>query len=449
MIKTIDRLVGSIAYRLWDFKEGSIRLGELKKLSKYQYCSLEQLRQLQEQRLQALITHAHNTSPWYRKVMEQIGLDANKPISIETLQQFPITTKLDIREHIDEFISNAFSTKELVTAKTGGSTGVSLNLFFDRCCQKLRNGAQLYADSFSGWKPGSRIAAIWGNPPIAKTIKQKLRSFLLERMIYLDTMNLNPDSMAAFVKRWYRFQPDMIFGHAHSIYLFAKYLHENKIQDLRPVGIVATSMMLLDHERALIEEVFGCRVSNRYGCEEVGLIGVECEQHQGMHINSAHIILECLDENNQPVLPGQSGKLVITDLNNYGMPLIRYRVEDVGALSYRECSCGRKTPLLERLEGRIADFLKKPDGGQVAGVSLVERTLTKIPGIEQMQLVQEQLHQIIINRVKGIEYTPHTDHELLREFRHVFDTDVELVIKDVTKIPQEKSGKYRFSICKI
>lgn len=241
----------------------------------------------------------------------------------------------------------------------------------------------------------------------------------------------------------------MIFGHAHSIYLFAKYLHEHNIQDLRPIGIVATSMMLLDHERTLIEQVFKCKVSNRYGCEEVGLIGVECEQHQGMHINSAHIILECLDDNNQPVTPGRPGKLVITDLNNFAMPLIRYRVEDVGVLSERVCSCGRKTPLLERLEGRIADFLKKPDGGHVAGVSLVERTLTKIPGVEQMQLIQEHLHQIIINRVKGVEYTPHTDTELLHEFREVFDESVELVIKDVVKIPQEKSGKYRFSICKI
>lgn len=448
MIKSLDRLLGNIVYRLWDFKEGGVRLGEQRKLSRYQYLPPEQLQQIQEQRLQALLTHAYNTSPWYRKVMQQIGLDT-KSLSLSSLQRFPVTSKLDIREHTDAFISTSFDKSALVKAKTGGSTGVSLNLFFDRHCQKLRNGAQLYADSFSGWQPGSRIAAIWGNPPIAKTFKQKLRSFLLERMIYLDTMDLNPDSMAAFVLQWKRFQPELIFGHAHSIYLFARHLHEQNVRDLRPVGIVATSMMLLDHERLLIEDVFQCKVSNRYGCEEVGLIGVECEQHQGMHINSAHIILECLDDNNQPVAPGQPGKLVITDLNNYAMPLIRYRVEDVGVLSQRLCSCGRKTPLLERLEGRIADFLKKPDGGHVAGVSLVERTLTKVAGVEQMQLIQEHLHQIIINRVKGIEYTPDTDTELLREFREVFDESVELIIKDVAKIPQEKSGKYRFSICKI
>src|SRR5690606_27231378 len=159
-----------------------------------------------------------------------------------------------------------------------------------------------------------------------------------------------------------------------------------------PQGIVTTSMMLLEQERKIIERAFNCKVTNRYGCEEVGLIAVECEQHAGMHINSPHVIVESLDANNQPVPEGEAGKLVITDLNNFGMPLIRYRVEDVGVISHRQCACGRTMPILERLEGRVADFLRKPDGGQVAGVSLVERTLTKVPGIEQMQLLQEDLY---------------------------------------------------------
>ncbi|QEI13641.1 phenylacetate--CoA ligase family protein [Cellvibrio japonicus] len=449
MLKKIDRLLGSLAYRLWDWKEGYVRLNTFNQLRQCEHWPPHQLQQWQEQRLTQLLRHAHKTSDWYKPIIERACLNLNQTITLADLQNLPITTKLDIRDNTDKFISSDYQKTSLVKAKTGGSTGVSLNLFFDRHCQKLRNGAQLYADAFSGWKPGARIAAIWGNPPTPRTLKQKIRAFLLDRMIYLDTMDLNPQSMAAFVTRWRSFQPDMIFGHAHSIYLFAKYLHEQQIIDLNPQGIVATSMMLLDHERQLIEQTFGCKVSNRYGCEEVGLIAVECEQHQGMHINSPHIILECLNEQGQPCAPGETGKLVITDLNNWGMPLIRYRVEDMGVLTHRVCSCGRTTPLLGRLEGRVADFLKKPDGGQVAGVSLVERTLTKIPGVEQMQLVQENLYEIIIHRVKGVEYTSQTDILLMEEFRQVFDDRINLIIRDVEKIPQEKSGKYRFSICKI
>lgn len=449
MLKFLDRSIGRIAYTLWDRKEGGVRLDEYARLSHQQNLSSAALVQVQTHKLNQLLKHVQASSPWYRRVMHELNIDLRTPVSLGDLRHFPVTTKADIREHTDAFISEAYQPGELKRAKTGGSTGVSLNLYFDERCQQLRNAAQMYADSFSGWRPGTRVAAVWGNPPVAKTLKQKLRSFFLERMIYLDTMDLNPVSMSAFVKRWREFQPDMIFGHAHSIYILAKYLNANGITDLRPQGIVATSMMLLNHERDIIELAFAAKVTNRYGCEEVGLIAVECEEHEGMHINSPHIILETLDGNNHPVAPGQPGKLVITDFNNYGMPLIRYRVEDVGVLSDRTCSCGRTLPMLERLEGRVADFLKKPDGGQVAGISLVERTLTKVPGVEQMQLVQEDLFEIKINRVKGPEYTPDTDTELLREFRAVFDERVALTIHDVSKIPQEASGKYRFSICKV
>jgi phenylacetate-CoA ligase len=449
MFKKIDRLIGSLAYRLWDFKEGGVRLAEYNLLKQNESIPLAELTAIQQARFSKLIKHAHSTSNWYRNIIDSIGLDVDKPITLNDLKRFPITTKLNIRDNTANFLSNACKVENLVRAKTGGSTGISLNLYFDERCQKLRNGAQHYADSFSGWRPGSRVAAVWGNPPKAITFKQKLRSYLLERMIYLDTMDLNPVSMKEFVTEWKKFQPDMIFGHAHSIYIFAKYVIENNISHLQPQGIVATSMMLLEHERQTIESAFNCKVSNRYGCEEVGLIAVECEKHKGMHINSPHIILECVDEQGQQVPSGTSGKLVITDLNNFAMPLIRYRVEDVGVLSDSVCACGRTAPLLERLEGRVADFLKKPDGGQVAGISLVERTLTKVLGVEQMQLVQENLHEIIIHRVKGHEFTPETDVQLIKEFREVFDESVSLIIKNAEKIPQEISGKYRFSICKI
>merc|ERR1711964_328509 len=176
-------------------------------------------------------------------------------------------------------------------------------------------------------------AAVWGNPPAPATFKQKFRHHLLDRTIYLDTMDLNEQSMGEFVELWRKERPGAVFGHAHSIYLFARYLLDKDIKTLRPKAIVATSMMLLDHERQAIEKAFDCAVTNRYGCEEVGLIACECEQHNGMHLNLPHVYVEFLNENNEPVNAGEPGKIVLTDLNNYSMPLIRYRVEDVGVPS--------------------------------------------------------------------------------------------------------------------
>lgn len=131
------------------------------------------------------------------------------------------------------------------------------------------------------------------------------------------------------------------------------------------------------------------------------------------------------------------------------MPLIRYRIEDVGIPTDRKCPCGRGLPLMEKVAGRVADFLIRKDGSLVAGVSMVERTLTAIKGIEQMQIVQEALNDIVLNVVKGNDYKVESEKQLIKEFEDVFGKNVNIVLKYIGKIPQEHSGKYRFSICKI
>jgi Coenzyme F390 synthetase len=149
--------------------------------------------------------------------------------------------------------------------------------------------------------------------------------------------------------------------------------------------------MLLENERKVIESVFGAPVTNRYGCEEVGLIASECEIHQGLHLNAEHVLVEFIREDGAPAAPGEEGSIVLTDFMNRGMPLIRYAVGDMGVPSDRKCECGRGLPLMERLTGRTADSLKRRDGSRVAGISLVEKTLTAFPGIGQLQIIQEGL----------------------------------------------------------
>ncbi|MBV9619427.1 MAG: phenylacetate--CoA ligase family protein [Gammaproteobacteria bacterium] len=294
-----------------------------------------------------------------------------------------------------------------------------------------------------------KIAALWGNPPRPRGLKQRLRSWLIDRFIYLDTIDLNDHSIAQFVARWRREQPEILFGHAHSLFILAQSLAQQGIEDLRPRGIISTSMMLLPSERAVIERVFACRVTDRYGCEEVGLIACECEQHVGMHLSIEHLYVEFLRPDGSAAEPGEEGAIVITDLFNRGMPFIRYRVEDMGVAAARPCPCGRGLPLLERVTGRVADYLKRRDGSLVAGVSLVERTLTAISGIEQLQIVQPTREEIVLNVVRASDFNADSEAALLAEFRSVFGPGISFRTEYVERIPQERSGKYRFSICRV
>ncbi|TMH38750.1 MAG: phenylacetate--CoA ligase family protein [Betaproteobacteria bacterium] len=417
-------------------------------MSASQWWDTEKFRAWQSEQLREVVRYAFAHVPYYAARYGSVGFDGVLQ-SWEDFRRLPLLRKEDIRASRDGLVSREFSRENLIEARTGGSTGTALTLYFDKRCQELRNAAVMRSDQWAGWDMDMRVAAIWGNPPVADTLKKKVRNLLLDRIIYLDTMDINQRSVHDFVMKWRRTKPKMIFGHSHSIYILAKYLEELGVRDLRPEGIISTSMMLLAPERIFIEQAFGCAVTDRYGCEEVGLIASECERHNGLHLNLDHVVVEFVREDGSPAKPGEDANIVVTDLINRGMPLIRYCLGDRGVPSDRTCACGRGHPLMERVTGRQADFLKRPDGSLVAGVSLVERTLTAIPGIEQMQLVQNKLHRITVKLVKGGEFGDKSESALKRELRSVFGEAVVIEIQAVPALDQTGAGKYRFSICNV
>jgi phenylacetate-CoA ligase len=437
-----------VFFPLWERKDGAHRARYLRELNASQWLDIQTLQERQWERARHIVRYAYEHCAFYRARLAGAG-SVGVLHSWEDFRRLPIMTKLDIRNNEDALLSREFARKDLVTAKTGGSTGLSLKLYFDDECQQIRNAAAMRSDQWAGWDIGMKVAAIWGNPPVADTLKKRLRNMLLDRTFYLDTMQIDEASVRRFADTWRQTDARMIFGHSHSLYIVATYLRRLGIADMRPKGIISTSMMLLAPERRVIEDVFGCKVQDRYGCEEVSLIASECERHEGMHLNIDHVVVEFLDDDGTAVANGEEGNIVVTDLVNHAMPLIRYRVEDVGVPSDRMCSCGRGLPLMERVIGRSADFLKRPDGTLVAGVSLVERTLTAIRGIEQLQLVQDDLHRVVANVVKDSSFTATSENALHAELTSVFGQDVAIDIRYLPALDQTRSGKYRFAICNV
>ena len=438
-------LLGKLVYNLWDLKDRSGRLAEYRSLSKSQWMPAAQLEALQLARLNSMTDYAFRHSDYYRNTWPA----APRFERLSELATLPLTRKADVRVHRDALVSGEFPRDELVTAKTGGSTGAALELFFDTVCQEKRNAASMRSDEWSGWQPGMLVAALWGSPPVPQTLKEKFRNALHDRVFYLDTMCLDDRSMRDFAAQIERRRPGGLFGHAHSLFVFAGFVEKSGIRVEPFKSIVATSMMLLETERIVIERVFGCRVSNRYGCEEVGLIASECGQPGGMHINSEHVIVEIVRNDGSPAAPGEQGQIVVTDLLNHGMPLVRYAIEDVASWSAVPCACGRTAPRLERLVGRVADFLVRRDGAMVAGVSLVEKTLTAIPGVDQLQIVQSRIDGFELNCVPSGAYGESSAHALTAALVDAFGSGIDVQINLMDRIPQEKNSKYRFAICRV
>lgn len=420
-----------------------------KNLEKTQYLSESHLLEKQWERLKDIIKYSYHKNSFYKKKYDVSGIHPEDIKNMDDILKIPALTKKEIRENVHGMISNGYNIHQLMKFKTGGSTGKPLELFITEECSEQRNACARRHDRWAGWDVGEPIGAVWGNPVVPSDVISKIRNRLISPTIYLDTMNITDSSIERFSRDWERYKPTLLYGHAHSIYILAESLARLGINTIRPKGILSSSMMLLPHERFIIEDVFGVKVTDRYGCEEVSLIASECERHEGMHLNIEHLYIEFIKDDGRPARSGEMGRIIVTDLMNKAMPFIRYQVEDMGVPSDRKCSCGRGLPLMERIVGRTADFLIRSDGSRVAGISLIENTVTKIPGISQMQIIQQDFQKIQINIVKGSDYTDATRQALENYFHELFGKNICIDLRQTNAIEPEPSGKYRFAICKL
>jgi phenylacetate-CoA ligase len=440
---TLSRALSRASFPLFDRWDHSDRMQEYRRLLESQYWPAERHQADTLAKLNAALTYAFLSIPYYRKTWASVPvLD-----SCAELTQFPILTKSAIREAGDTLLSDLCDHSALLSAKTGGSTGTSLNVKFDHACQQHRNAAALRSNHWAGWRPGDWTGALWGSPERAVSLKHKARNLLRDRMEFLDTMRLDARAMTEFLNLMQTKRIDALFGHAHSLYILADFKLKSGLAVPTPRAIVSTSMMLLASERVVIERAFGCKVTDRYGCEEVGLIAAECEEHRGYHVNLEHTYVEIVNEAGEACLAGEIGRILVTDLENVGMPLIRYEVGDLAAWARTACTCSRLgLPTLERIVGRQADCLQRLDGSLVAGVSLVERTLLCIQGIAQLQLVQADSAHLVAHVVLDDSATESTSAELIAALLADLGEGVAVEVKLMTRIPQEKNGKYRFAI---
>jgi phenylacetate-CoA ligase len=390
--------------------------------------------------LQNQLQHAYATVPYYRAAWDVAGVHPDDVKSLDDLEAFPVLTKTDIRRHERSLISGEFDVVKLRKKKTSGSTGVPLNIYIDEPAVQWKTACTLRSNEWSGWRLGERVAKVWGNPEYRQFgLKGRLRNYFFDRAVYLDTLDLSDSRIAEFAATIRRHRPGLIFGHAHSLYLLAVSLKQSGISGIRPNGIISTAMLLHDWQRVVIEQVLGCPVTNRYGCEEVSLIASECEERHGLHINADSVFTEV----------DASGHLIVTDLTNRAMPLIRYRIGDVVVPSTRMCRCGRGLPLIESVEGREADYVLTPAGRMISGISLTENFALHIPGTAQIQIVQESLSEFLIRLVPDEEFGPESRRRIADLVLETFGPDVKHEIELVESIPQEPSGKYRFCISKV
>jgi phenylacetate-CoA ligase len=447
-VKIVPGLIEKIIAPAWAMYERSPYLAVCSELDSRQFISLDERMAHQWEKLRSIVKHAWEQCKFYRDRFTVAGFNPEDLRTPDDLKTIPILSKNDVREHGKEMLALS-AAADLVPRKTSGSTGVSLNFFVGEAEYQFKRGAALFRDRWTGWRMGEWRAMVWGNPVYLNSFPGRLRNFLLERTFSLDTLKMDESMMKAFVQAIFRRKPTLLFGHAHSLYLFAKFWEKEGFPLYKFKGILSTAMVLHGHERGKCEQVFGSPVFDRYGCEEVSLIASECEAHEGLHVNTDSLYIELITEDGPATAPGEEGKVIVTDLCNFSMPFIRYEVGDLAVTLDKKCSCGRSYPLLSKVTGRVADYLTTPEGKLISGISLTENFATLIPGIKQIQIVQEQKDQLTLRIVPSSQFGDNSRTQIASLMLERFGSSMKYRIQFAERILPEKSGKYRFSINKV
>ena len=429
---------------LWAKWEKSDYLDHIEYLKIFQYISPEEIEKTQWQKIKALLDHAYENCPYYKKLFNKIKLHPNDILNWSDFKQIPLLTKDIIRNNHKDFIAKNSNEKMLHSGMTSGSTGKPLRFLADEKGLQWTRAHIVLTQEWAGWRMGEKVFAVSGIHAMERTssLRKSLRKKLLDRASLLNTLELDEQAMTTFYKLLKKAHRPFIFGFAHAIYLFAQYLAQQNLTDIHTCGIITGGMVLSKRERLLIENVFHCEVFNRYGTEEMGVIACECEMHKGLHISEEKYYVEILNDGRN-ALPGEMGSLIITDLFNYGMPFIRYQIEDIAIASNDTCSCGRAWTMLNEIAGRTSDFIVTPDKKIISGISLTD-FFALVPGIIQIQIVQEEIDHLTFKIIKSTEFSDESIIKLKEIEQRFFGDKMCISYNYVDSIPKEIGGKFRF-----
>jgi phenylacetate-CoA ligase len=434
-----------LVYPLYERITGRRVLSKLRELERAQWLPQSQIQARSRERLRDLLVHAYRQVPFYRRRIDVLGYAPEALAEPELFGQLPLLTKQDIIEHRDEMVARDFPRSELRPNATGGSTGHMLSFYNDRASLDFRSAITIRGDRWAGLDIGTPHARLWGAPLEIQAQEQLVNRWtnLALHRLWLDCFRLSDDLLAEYVRKLQRFRPRVLVGYATALATMAQYVMVRDVKDIHLESVVSSAETLFEEQRRQIKDAFGCQVYDRYGCREAGPIAAECPEGR-MHVNADSIYVEIL-RGGQPAQPGELGEIVLTPLHGYGMPLIRYRVGDLGiAAPQVPCPCGRGLPVIERVIGRTSDMFVNARGDMFHGEYFTHLFYNQ-PGIRQFQVVQPDLACLIFKVVTDQSFdTGLLEHIQERVIDFVGPLDVQWQIVD--EIPSLKSGKRSFTI---
>jgi phenylacetate-CoA ligase len=424
---------------------GRKTLSYLREYERQQWLAPEQIDALQWQKLQHLLRHCWEHVPYYRETWAGLGIAAPEDIRDPAhYARLPVLDKPTIRANFERLIAGP-QRAGLLYKTTGGSTGEPLKFGYTRDSYERRVAIMWRGYGWAGARLGQRTLYLWGTPLGAQKRKDLLYHGAFNRRM-LNAFEMDRTRMAEYADAIDRFQPETIVSYVAPIVEMADWLIATDRRVHAPLRILGAAEALHDAQRTRIEQAFGAPAYNTYGCREFMLIAAECEHRDGLHVNADHLKVEL----GHGESAGGEGprELVITDLHNLGMPLLRYVNGDLATPGHGRCACGRGLPRLARVDGRKLDALRTRDGRFVPGEYVVYAFLGAT-GIRRYQVVQKQLDAFEILIVPDAGFDAGIIEHVRSELVKVVGDSVALNFRLTDEIPLTPSGKQRVTVSEL
>ena len=425
----------------------------LRAIRRFEAMTEKAQREEHQQRLQRILQHAYDTVPYQRKRFDDVGFRpsdarADRPLPLPPLQRD------DLRDAGNILLSTKYRIEDLRQAGSSGTTSTPVQFYRDIESLRNKTAIQVQLHSWAGYQPGDSVLMLWGahrDLVMQPNWRWRLFEEVLMRSIPAPSGIINDEILERFRERYETSRPKVLYAYSTVLAAFAAYLQKHGMKH-RPKTLVATAEVMNDENRLLIESVFGVPVFMYYGSREVGMIGAECSQHQGLHFHpwSTHVEFDPISDTPD----GPAYRLLITDLLNFGQPFIRYDTGDCVTLREQRCDCGRWYPQVGKVLGRVCEGIVMADGGIIPGITLGTQmaqmgyTFRAIAQVQFVQKSTEHLHlRYAVKEDNGFKKAELDSIRLAIDA--LMNQPMKWTLEQVADIPRERSGKIRLCVSEI
>ena len=423
----------------------------IRELADHDRLSQEQLLGLSKQKISNLVNHARNTVPYYNALLSDHGIAETAGVDDEEYRRIPVLTKDIIRNRLGELVSNQLEGNRLDPNSTSGSTGEPLFFYTDLRSKSYRKAVVARNRAWVGIQNGDAVARLWGadiDARKARSIRGKIHG-LVTREIFLSAYELDSSRLHSYAEAIRRHKARLLIGYPSVLSTFGEFCVDNAITFPSLRAIICSAEALTPFHRQSIEANFSAPLFNRYGCREVGDIAQEVPGSSGLVVNADRIHVEILNGEGQPCGAGEVGDIVITDLDNYGMPLIRYMTGDRGSWALPGTRAGTLPyPILESLEGRSLDVVVSPSGNRIGG-TFWTILLRLRPGIKMFRVIQNSIDSITIQYVRMPDIETVDTGYFERKIREKCGSDMAVEFQEVSDFDIPDGEKFRLVTSKV